>query len=644
MAMLMLTAEAATARTAHAQLGALVSPGKLSKAHASLEGIASCLSCHTAGKGVSASKCLTCHKPVAERIAQKKGVHRNVTTDCVSCHVEHAGLDAELRPFETRKFNHATETGFGLDGLHAPLAATCASCHKTRSFLGAKADCASCHADAHKEALGTRCATCHTTTVKFADSRRFFDHRRTAFPLTGAHTSVTCASCHRDAKTYKGVQFASCANCHTDPHQPRFPATCSSCHTTQAWRTTKVDHSRTAFPLRGSHAPVECVKCHTQPAAKVALRFDTCATCHTDPHRGTFKQDCVSCHNETSWRTGSFDHSTTRFLLVDKHAGLACASCHKNTGSAVPPAPIRPTPPTGGLLGTGRAAAASRTPTGASTTAVDFRGLSVECASCHMDVHQGDLGVRCETCHTARTFDVPVFNHSKSRPFFTGEHAKLTCMQCHPSARPQTTTAVARVAAPKTDTALRMARVGLAKTSDTCISCHADAHAGQLNTRCETCHSIDHPKFAITAFAHGKTRFPLTGKHAAAACASCHRVETAAFPAGVATTRRLTGMGTECASCHQDPHAGQFKVGCQSCHTADTFTIARYTHLRAQALGTFFRGRHITACNACHKPSSPRGGRGTPVVAYQVSTTCTACHTDIHRGALGPRCEACHRP
>ena len=644
MTILMLVSEAAATRTAYAQLGALVSPGRLSTPHASLEGITSCLRCHSAGKGVSASKCLTCHKPVAERIARKKGVHRNVTTDCVSCHVEHAGADAELRPFDTRKFNHATETGFALDGLHAPLAAACASCHKTRSFLSAKADCASCHTDVHKGALGTRCATCHTTTVKFADSRRFFDHRRTAFPLTGAHTAVTCASCHRDTKTYKAVQFASCANCHTDPHQPRFPAACSSCHTTQAWRTTKVDHSRTAFPLRGSHSTVECVKCHTQPAATVALRFDTCASCHADPHRGTFEQDCASCHNETSWRRGSFDHSATRFPLIDKHSGLTCVSCHKNTASAASAATLRSTPAPGGRAGTGRAAVAPRTPIGAATRAVDFRGLSTECASCHMDEHQGDLGVRCESCHTARTFAVPVFNHSKSRPFFAGEHATLTCVQCHPSARTQTTTAVARVAAPKTGTAPEMTRVGLPKTSDTCISCHADAHAGQVNARCETCHSIDRPKFAVTTFAHDKTRFPLAGKHAAAACASCHKVETGTFPAGAATTRRLTGIGTECVSCHQDPHASQFNVGCQSCHSVDTFKIAGYAHLRRRALGTFFTGRHITACSACHKPSSARGTQRTAVVAYQVSTTCTACHTDIHRGALGPRCENCHKP
>jgi hypothetical protein len=479
--------------------------------------------------------------------------------------------------------------------------------------------------------------------VKFADSRRFFDHRRTAFPLTGAHMSVSCVSCHRDSKTYKGIQFASCASCHTDPHQPRFPAACSSCHTTQAWRTTKVDHSRTAFPLRGSHATVECVKCHTQPATTVTLKFETCASCHTDPHRGTFKQDCASCHTETSWRTGTFDHSTTRFPLVDKHAGLACAACHKNAGGTAPAAPVRVAAPAAGRAAPPPLARAAAVAAGSA----DFRGLRTECASCHTDVHEGELGVRCETCHTARTFDVPSFNHSRRRPFFAGEHAALTCVQCHPSGRAQTTPAARVAPTQRTGGVVRMARVGLTKTADACASCHADAHAGQVNARCETCHTVDRPKFAVATFAHETTRFPLTGKHAAVACATCHKVETGTFPAGTATTRRLTGIGTDCVACHRDPHAGQFKVGCQSCHSVETFTVSRYTHLRARTLSSFFSGRHITACSACHKAAAQKGGRAATavaVVAYQVPTTCTACHTDIHRGALGPRCETCHKP
>lgn len=202
----------------HAQVGALVSPGPLSKAHAKLEGIANCQKCHEPGKGVSAAKCVTCHKPIADRIAAKKGVHRDVASSCEGCHAEHAGLDAELRPFNPKTFNHVRETGFALDGRHAPLARECARCHKTRSFLEARPACASCHEDVHKGSLGPTCSSCHTTAVPFADAKRQFDHAKAKFQLTGAHRTVECAKCHVN-KTFAGLKFGACTDCHREPHR-----------------------------------------------------------------------------------------------------------------------------------------------------------------------------------------------------------------------------------------------------------------------------------------------------------------------------------------------------------------------------------------------------------------------------------------
>lgn len=183
---------------ADAQLGALLSPGELSRAHAALEGLANCQKCHEQGKRVTAAKCLSCHKPVADRMTARVGVHRDVKEDCVTCHVEHAGADGELRPFDQRGFDHARVARFPLDGRHAALAGTCAACHKTRSFLTASAACQSCHTDVHKGKLGTSCESCHTTRVAFKDvaGAGRFDHAKSAFPLLGAHTGVACEQCH----------------------------------------------------------------------------------------------------------------------------------------------------------------------------------------------------------------------------------------------------------------------------------------------------------------------------------------------------------------------------------------------------------------------------------------------------------------
>lgn len=631
------------AATAEAQLGALVSPGRLSQPHAALEGVNNCLQCHTAGRQVAADKCLSCHKPVADRIARRVGIHRDVTTDCVTCHVEHAGVGGELRPFDTTGFDHRAQTGYALDGLHAPLAQQCASCHKTRSFLSVGSACVSCHEDTHKGALGQNCTSCHSTSVRFAEAATSgFDHDRAAFPLTGAHDKVACATCHV-TKVYKPVAFASCANCHKSPHQPALPGACSSCHTTGAWRTTRIDHSRTAFPLKGQHAAVACAQCHVKPATLVRPKADTCASCHADSHLGVFKQDCAACHTENTFQKGTFDHSTTRFPLVDKHTALACVDCHTSSAPADPSksrtSGTRPTTAAGRRPPVDpRQRSPGPPPPAASVAraaASDFRGLKTNCDSCHADVHRAELGSQCETCHTAKTFEMRPFTHAKPRPFFAGEHAPLTCQQCHVHT-------MAPVRASVREPALR---VGFGATATACATCHADVHLGQVNAACERCHAVEVDRFGVAGFSHAATAFPLTGKHAAPlACEACHKVETRAYPAGNGTARRLTGLGTTCASCHLDPHAGQLKSDCQDCHTADSFHITKYTHRNQRRLREFFAGRHASApCASCHKPTTAVAG-GKPVVGYAIPTTCTTCHTDIHRGSLGPACATCHRP
>jgi len=587
------------ASTASAQLGALVSPGRLSRAHAQLEGVANCLQCHSKGQQVVAAKCLTCHKPIAQRIAAKQGVHRDVTTDCVACHVEHAGVDAELRPFDTRTFDHAKDAGFALDGLHAALKTQCAACHKTRSFLTAQTGCASCHTDPHKGTLGTSCTGCHSTSVRFAAASKAFDHTKAKFPLKGAHATATCESCHKN-KQFKGIAFASCSNCHADPHASKMGAACSSCHTEASWRTSKVDHARTAFPLKGRHATVECAKCHRTSAVRVNVRFDTCAACHADPHRGSFApQDCSACHTEATFRKGAFDHATTTFPLADRHAGLECVACHKTLTASVR----------------------------------DFRGLKTSCASCHEDVHRGELGSSCGSCHSSRSFAVTAFTHAKPRPFFAGQHAPLTCAQCHVG-----TLTPARAGGPV------VLRVGFTTTPSTCASCHKDVHLGQLGATCDRCHTLELAGFRVTGFGHAATRFPLTGAHTAVLCEKCHQVETAAFPSGSGTARRFTNIGTECAACHVDPHRGQLDRACQACHTTGTFALPRYTHRNAKGLRDFFTGQHNSAaCERCHA-RSPAASGAKPRPNYRITTACTNCHIDVHRGALGADCAACHKP
>lgn len=368
-------------RAASGQASALVSPGALAKAHSALEGIASCHKCHERGRQVSAAKCLACHAPVAQRIARKTGVHRDVKGDCVQCHAEHAGVDAVLRPFDEARFDHAREAGYALTDKHAQVASRCAACHKTRSFLTASRDCASCHRDIHKGLFGRACTNCHSARTGFKEISGQFDHAKARFPLTGAHTSVACVKCHVN-NVIKGLRFSSCTSCHRDSHAPSLGANCTSCHTTAGWQTRKISHDRTSFPLRGRHARVECTACHRRAAAEgrggarlasFKNTSPTCAGCHRDTHLGQVGKQCERCHNETSFAIGNYRHTalTTSVFSAGRHGRARCGACHKRTTDTFP-------------LGRG--------------TAIRF-AIDSRCTACHKDVHRGSLGPNCLRCH-----------------------------------------------------------------------------------------------------------------------------------------------------------------------------------------------------------------------------------------------------
>lgn len=501
-----------------------VSPGPLTRAHASLDGVTSCDRCHEAGRGVSAAKCLTCHAPIAARIAARKGVHRAVTADCTTCHGEHRGVDADLRRLDVQAFNHLAETGFPLEGQHAKPVATCQACHKQRSFIAARPACQSCHADPHKAALGNACTRCHSTQVPFKEARRGFDHALARFALTGAHGTVRCEKCHA-AGVFRGLQF------------------------------------------------------------------DRCSACHATPHRESFTGDCRSCHRETSFRDATFDHaSRTKFPLEARHAEASCRKCH--TSLSADDVPL-------------------------ARKVADFKGLSTACNACHKDQHRGEFGPLCDACHQpTTTFKVPGFVHPRSPDFFAGRHAGVACVRCH----------VRTSGAPPAEAASAGGVVRAARPSTTCSTCHADVHLGQVGTECQRCHAVDGARFAATRFSHEAGGFPLSGKHQTAACAKCHPSETAVFPAGPGTARRLSPVSRECASCHKDPHLGQVTAACATCHSPATFKVPAYPH-RGQEM-TFRIARHDRLpCQSCHKIVTGRfpAGYGT-TLRFKVGRTCLDCH------------------
>ena len=83
--------------------------------------------------------------------------------------------------------------------------------------------------------------------------------------------------------------------------------------------------------------------------------------------------------------------------------------------------------------------------------------------------------------------------------------------------------------------------------SGECMACHKDPHLGQVEARCETCHSTE--TFRITAYTHRDLERFFAGSHGKLPCERCHKTETGQFPAGQGTAVRLK-VGRACLACH----------------------------------------------------------------------------------------------
>ncbi len=303
--------------------------------------IQNCFACHTQGSNFNglSTDCYSCHKTNYEQTISPNHAALGMSTDCKSCHTINAWIPAS--------FNHAT-TGFALTGSHSTL--NCSACHKgTIGVLSP--DCISCHRDKYNSAPNhaaqnypTDCKMCHNTT---SWNQSTFDHNTTAFPLTGAHTTVNCSSCHTTG--FAGIPTI-CYSCHqqnyqstTNPNHPALalPTGCETCHTTNpGWKPATFPIHNNYYQIVGAHASLTCDQCHngnynTAPA--------TCYGCHQNDYNSTtnpahqaagFPTDCQSCHSQSAWQPSTFNHDGQYFPIYSgTHAGrwTLCSDCHTNS-------------------------------------------------------------------------------------------------------------------------------------------------------------------------------------------------------------------------------------------------------------------------------------------------------------------------
>lgn len=393
-----------------------------------------CDACHTPGKVKSPrvaailrdhphrtfvgldQACISCH-----RDPHNGRFDRN----CTSCHNSTAWIPAQ-------NFDHS-KTKFALAGKHALVA--CDKCHQALAKRKegtqvdmttlAFSDCTPCHRSPHASTFrGSECKACHSSAGWNEAMSRPFEHSMTRYALAGKHAQVKCEQCHREAgkKPFAAaflLPHDRCIECHADKHQDAFLATykndCARCHTLDGYNPSTfspADHERSRFKLAGAHAAVPCGECHRRAElSEMEFRFKDirCEACHRDVHRGEFAasmkdQSCGACHSTDRWGVASFNHSATRFPLEGKHATIPCTDCHHEQ-------------------------------TGAATKVVKFTAVSMECQSCHRDVHRGQFSggaVRCGDCHQPDAWTALIFNHESQSTFsLTGAHKKVPCASCH---------------------------------------------------------------------------------------------------------------------------------------------------------------------------------------------------------------------
>jgi hypothetical protein len=500
----------------------------------------------------------------------------------------------------------------------------------------------------HASVGAKNCASCHpdhggrdfAMIVWDEGSAAKFDHRRAGFGLEGKHAQLDCAQCHKPAlqkspaaplirrkdrtKSWMGLQTA-CADCHTDVHRGQLGRECARCHAQTAWKPAPgFDHAKTAYPLTGSHAKVDCLKCHA--AAQVVKGTDAkgqplpewkplphadCVSCHKDPHAGRFKGACAKCHTTEGWHTitpSGFNHDLTRYPLRGRHAGLACEKCHdpKVPGSQKPKFAL--------------------------------------CTDCHSDAHAGTAtlagkAVDCASCHDVKGFRPSTYTvaaHAASAYPLEGAHARAACDACH----------VRRAAGSPGAAVLGRALVVMRPRRAACVDCHADPHAGRFRAPsprakaddCRTCHGMEafRPSKYDTRM-HDGAAFKLQGAHQAVPCVACHdelkaRPAAGSLLADAASMRplRFESPRQACVDCHANPHGEQFahrkdRGACEGCHDLAAFAPAsKFDHDRDSQYK--LEGAHRrTPCKSCHETKPAANGK--PFVVYRpVPTRCEACH------------------
>lgn len=368
--------------------------------------------------------CMSCHRELS---------FSHVGTACADCHADHhegqlgkdcqdCHISRDWQPMTQLLQQHA-ERGFPLTGVHA--AVDCEACHQSGDrveYVGTPTACEVCHRrdldraidpDHSSLAFATDCERCHHAALG-SWNRSTYQHPQ-SFPLTGAHSIVSCGGCH--AESFAGTR-TDCFGCHQsdfqnagDPNHVAggFSTNCAACHSTFAWEPAEFDHNQTAFPLTGRHVTIDCSPCH---ATGYSGTPGDCYSCHQEDYFGTgdpdhvasqFPTTCEMCHTTSGWEPAEIDHNQTAFPLTGQHSTAACAACH----------------------------------------ATSYSGTPTECFACHEADYNAtsdpnhvaaNFPTGCESCHSTSGWTPADWDHDAQYfPIYSGAHQGRwgDCVECH---------------------------------------------------------------------------------------------------------------------------------------------------------------------------------------------------------------------
>jgi hypothetical protein len=585
-------------------------------------------------------------------------------------------------------FDH-NKSGFPLTGAHTTAA--CNNCH-TNGYAGTTSICSDCHINPYNQStnpdhasanIPKTCGDCHTTAPGWKPAT--FAIHNDYYPLTGAHTSVECGTCHNG--NYSSTPN-TCAGCHsnnynqtTNPdHQAlNLPNDCSSCHTTSpGWKPATFTIHNTYYVIEGAHTSLSCNDCHSN--GSYTNTPNTCYGCHatnynqtTNPNHSTaqFSNDCSSCHSQNAWAPSTFDHDNQYFPVYSgKHLGTwtLCSECHTNPSDYQVFSCIdcheHNKPETddqhnevGGYLYSSPACYGCH-PTGQAEGAFNHSNSpfpmtgghqSVDCSSCHTSGYTNTSTV-CADCH------MPNYNQS-TNPNHSNLSIPVSCADCHttnPGWKPASFSihnnyyALTGAHSTISNNCAACHNGNYTTTPNTCAGCHMSNYNQSTNpnhvalgipTECATCHTTNSGWNPATFPIHN-SYYVLAGAHTNIACATCHN------------GNYNNAIPNTCAGCHMNDYnqtnnpnhaAAQFPTDCATCHTQNAWVPSTFDHD-----GQYFpiySGNHNgewDLCSDCHPNSSN----------FAVFTCTTSCHPQSsmnsqHQGISGysynsEACLSCH--